>query len=110
MHFPLDHPRGPSGGPIFLGEELCPICECCSMSSEDCDNCGGTGFSGHDCGEDVCCCADPEDDDPCDWCDGEGGHLACLGGCSFSTKTKHGPLQDGGGGSREASRPAGETL
>jgi len=39
----------------------------------DCWNCGGEGFSGHDCGEDTCCCLDPEDDVVCDICKGEGG-------------------------------------
>lgn len=39
----------------------------------DCWNCGGTGYTGHDCGEDCCCCADPEDNVICEICDGEGG-------------------------------------
>lgn len=39
----------------------------------ECWRCGGTGLIGHDCGEDVCCCRDPEDNVECDICNGEGG-------------------------------------
>jgi hypothetical protein len=39
---------------------------------EECSACGGTGFDGHDCGEDTCCCADPEDNIPCQFCNGTG--------------------------------------
>jgi len=39
---------------------------------EDCPNCGGTGYSSHECGEDCCACAYPEDNVICDWCDGKG--------------------------------------
>lgn len=28
----------------------------------------------HDCGEDTCCCLEPELDTPCDECLGEGGY------------------------------------
>lgn len=37
-----------------------------------CQNCNGTGAY-HDCGEDCCCCADPEPNVVCEECDGEGG-------------------------------------
>ena len=40
----------------------------------ECENCGGEGVTSHDCGEDCCCCEDPEDNVACDCCDGEGGH------------------------------------
>ncbi len=40
----------------------------------ECENCGGEGFVGHDCGEDCCCCLDPEDNVPCDVCGGKGGY------------------------------------
>jgi len=93
MKFAPDHPRGRNGGPIFLGEELCPICECCSLSSVECETCGGVGFLAHDCGEDTCCCLYPIDNVPCDICQGESGFLACLGGCNFTTKQAHGPLK-----------------
>ncbi|MHC4616794.1 MAG: hypothetical protein ACYTEQ_03475 [Planctomycetota bacterium] len=37
-----------------------------------CWQCGGEGFSHHDCGEDTCCCRDPEPNVTCDICKGEG--------------------------------------
>lgn len=56
---------------------------------EDCPNCGGAtryrrcnscddGYSenDHDCGEDVCCCLDPEPGQ-CSECDGKGHFLWC---------------------------------
>lgn len=45
---------------------------------EDCPNCGGEGVSGHDCGEDCCCCADPYDNIGCDICQGKGAFPLCL--------------------------------
>lgn len=87
MKFTADHPRGPNGGPMFLGEELCPICECCSLSSEPCDTCGGDGYVEVDSPEGW-----DEDDDMaqnCDICDGHGGFMTCLGGCNFITRTSH---------------------
>jgi len=40
---------------------------------EECWACGGEGYY-HDCGEDTCCCADPESDElvPCQECHGRG--------------------------------------
>ena len=38
----------------------------------ECWNCDD-GYSGHDCGEDICCCLDPEDNVICDICRGKGG-------------------------------------
>lgn len=49
-----------------------------SISIEACDDCGGTGFSHHDCGEDCCSCAAPEDNVPCSLCSGEGTWGICL--------------------------------
>ena len=42
----------------------------------ECWNCGGDGFSYHDCGEDTCCCLEPEDNVTCDVCMGMGGWQA----------------------------------
>ena len=39
----------------------------------DCWKCGGEGTTGHDCGEDCCCCLEPEDNVICDECGGAGG-------------------------------------
>jgi hypothetical protein len=50
-----------------------------SITFEACPNCGGDGYSGHDCGEDSCCCLDPyEDNVPCDICKGDGTIPHCL--------------------------------
>ena len=37
----------------------------------DCWNCGGTGGF-HDCGEDTCCCRDPQPNKTCEICHGTG--------------------------------------
>ena len=67
-----------------FGDE--PFCKKCGsdIAWEDCENCGGSGFDGHECGEDTCCCLYPEDNVPCDWCDGKGGHYVCFG-CDSKT-------------------------
>ena len=57
-------------------------CQCarCGSSAEwvACANCGGEGVSHHDCGEDCCCCPDPEPNVVCDWCLGNGGGWHCV--------------------------------
>mgnify|MGYP007083428909 CR=1 FL=1 len=60
--------------------EVEPCCEVCGSSMEwvDCDQCAGEGYSWHDCGEDVCCCLNPEDNVRCDQCDGNGGWWQCI--------------------------------
>jgi hypothetical protein len=40
---------------------------------DECENCGGEGVTSHDCGEDSCCCEDPEDTVQCECCGGRGG-------------------------------------
>lgn len=57
-----------------------PPCAVCSSHTEweRCYQCGGEGLDGHDCGEDTCCCLDPEDNEPCDVCGGEGGWWTCC--------------------------------
>ena len=60
---------------------LCPRCHCCELEPEDCDACGGEGLSGHDCGEDTCCCAEPEENEECDYCNGRGVFFVCGGRC-----------------------------
>lgn len=51
-----------------------PYCNVCGYELDrlECNECGGEGYAYHDCGEDVCCCADPEDNVPCEQCDGKG--------------------------------------
>lgn len=57
-----------------------PYCARCGSSADrvECERCGGDGVTGHDCGEDSCCCAAPEDNVTCDTCGGAGGWLRCL--------------------------------
>ena len=57
-----------------------PYCEHCGweLDRELCEQCDGYGLSGHDCGEDCCCCLDPDEDNmPCDMCGGDGGWWIC---------------------------------
>lgn len=54
----------------------CPICAA-MMEAESCWHCLGEGGF-HDCGDDCCCCADPEEiTDICPECDGEGEYMVC---------------------------------
>lgn len=48
-----------------------------SMMFENCGNCED-GYEDHDCGEDTCCCLDPELNVPCGICGGEGGFDLCI--------------------------------
>lgn len=54
---------------------LCPKCDTVKQWRH-CHHCED-GFSHHDCGEDCCPCLYPEDNVPCDVCDGNGGWHAC---------------------------------
>ena len=53
-------------------------CEKCNFELDwaECYNCE-EGYSSHDCGEDCCCCLEPENNVTCDICDGNGGWWAC---------------------------------
>jgi hypothetical protein len=57
-------------------------CQCarCGSScySEACEQCDGDGVYGHDCGEDCCCCFDPEDNEVCSLCDGDSHWMCCI--------------------------------
>lgn len=58
-------------------DAVCPVCFG-PMDREPCWQCDGEG-GWHDCGEDCCCCADPDEIDIwCDECDGEGEYLVCA--------------------------------
>lgn len=58
-------------------EPACERCKCCGMYWVDCETCGADGYSGHDCGEDTCCCLHPEENMRCDVCEGTGGWWTC---------------------------------
>lgn len=58
------------------GEVYCPRCGG-EMEWLRCENCGGEGLDGHECGEDCCACAEPEENVECGWCDGRGGSFVC---------------------------------
>lgn len=52
----------------------CAACDCEAESYQcDCEN----GFDGHDCGEDCCCCAYPEENVRCEACYGRGVQHYC---------------------------------
>lgn len=61
-------------------------CQCArcgsSMSFIECPECGGEGLCGHDCGEDCCCCLEPEDNIECPACSGVGSFPLCLSASS----------------------------
>ncbi len=65
--------------PARDGREWDNRCARCGSDTvyEDCEYCGGEGVDGHDCGEDCCCCLDPEENVRCDMCGGRGGWLRC---------------------------------
>jgi hypothetical protein len=73
--------------------EICPRCGCCTLIWTECDYCGGEGYTGHDCGEDCCCCLDPEDNVRCDICKGYGGWNECAGHCNGSGNHPTEPAQ-----------------
>lgn len=54
-------------------DEMMESYDCLEDALEACFACGGEGEY-HDCGEDTCCCADPETQDmyPCEECGGTG--------------------------------------
>lgn len=56
-------------------------CQCARCGSsvmwEDCVDCD-EGYSDHECGDDCCCCLEPEPNVECDICDGHGGWRTCL--------------------------------
>lgn len=55
-----------------------PVCKKCGLDVvwHECEHCEDANSS-HDCGEDVCCCLDPQPNVLCDVCNGEGGWWVC---------------------------------
>ena len=41
-------------------------------NEKECRNCAGEGYTHHDCGDDSCCCLNPENNVICHVCNGEG--------------------------------------
>jgi hypothetical protein len=70
-----DHPP-----PEMYASGLDIECQCARCGSSvdigRCDQCED-GFDGHDCGEDCCACLHPEDNVPCQYCDGTGVWRSC---------------------------------
>jgi hypothetical protein len=58
------------------GEAQCARCGS-SVEWLNCWNCV-EGYTHHDCGEDCCCCVNPEDNVVCDECRGAGGEMHCI--------------------------------
>jgi hypothetical protein len=59
-------------------ETEAPMCECGSEKFwRECWDCGGEAYTHHDCGEDCCCCLDPEDNVLCETCEGACGWYQC---------------------------------
>lgn len=73
------------------GGKLCERCGCCEMTTEECEQCD-EGLNGHDCGEDCCCCADPEENVRCGFCRGRGYFEVCLGSCDKDGKHERAKL------------------
>ncbi len=65
--------------------EICPRCQCCELITEECEQCND-GLDGHDCDEDSCCCAFPEDNLTCQFCNGRGYFTVCVGSCDKDGK------------------------
>lgn len=63
-----------------ITEHYCKKHEC-NLLQQNCPNCED-GYSHHDCGEDCCPCAVPENNIICDWCNGKG----FSRWCSLSTE------------------------
>lgn len=77
------------------------VCEQCGLSLEwiSCWSCFGEGGY-HDCGEDCCCCLEPDEDlnIQCDVCEGEGGWLGCEACAEKSSKEHESELEMGSEG------------
>jgi hypothetical protein len=67
------------------GSKVCSRCGCCEVVAQECEQCD-EGLDGHDCGEDCCCCEDPESNMPCEFCRGRGYFEVCLGRCDNDGK------------------------
>lgn len=68
-----------AGHPPNDGRDWDAQCARCGsgVTSEDCWDCDGYGEREHDCGEDTCCCLEP-DGEPCERCRSTGQILVCI--------------------------------
>ncbi len=57
-------------------EKICAKCES-DVNWEECYDCE-EGYRYHDCGEDTCCCLDPQSNVKCYICGDEGGWFRCY--------------------------------
>ena len=71
-------------------EGACPMCGKWEVRRAECSNFDCEDGYYHDCGEDTCCCADPEPDTRCDECGGHGCHVWCSH-CGFDLLRKRFP-------------------
>jgi len=78
MRKELDYSKEFCPEPREFGEDNIPHCrDCgCEMEWQECPDCE-EGFSYHDCGEDTCCCKNPEPNVVCETCSGEDGWWVC---------------------------------
>lgn len=76
MNTIADHPTPEM---YATGLEIDCACARCGSSCDrtHCPDCED-GLSHHDCGEDCCCCLNPEPNMTCDTCRGAGGWWTCL--------------------------------
>lgn len=71
----VPHPFRQEGDDVILSDEECPKCGH-TLLWRQCWNCED-GLAYHECGDDCCCCEDPEPNVECDICGGDGGWLIC---------------------------------
>lgn len=81
-----------------IGPDLIETCEDEPSAGPPCPSCGREqeweecdcedGYVGHDCGEDTCCCLDPEPNEKCGTCGGDGGYWVCTNPVHFQEQTK----------------------
>jgi hypothetical protein len=88
---------GPDGPECYCPCHEFPECAECGGDAdrELCFKCDGQGVDGHECGEDCCVCLDPEDNVPCDVCDGEGGWWYCVNKCAAIAATEQREVENG---------------
>ena len=74
----------PSDEMYRSGLEIDCFCARCgsSVDTESCDQCED-GLDGHACGDDTCCCLDPEANVLCQYCRGTGVWHRCMSSAEY---------------------------